>query len=167
MVDAFKQVPIHPTLWPLHGLKWDNQYYFFTWLVFGSRSSPKIFDSLSSANCWIARHNYNVTYTLHLLDDFLVINAPHTDADRSITLLTMIFGQLHLPLSKPKTIGPSHCLEYLGITLDTENMQARLPEDKLHRHLRTPPACSSGSNIQFLCQILNKYRHGGGARAKP
>ena len=34
-------------------------------------------------------------------------------------------------------------------------------------HLRTPPACSSGSNFQFLCQILSKYRHGGGARAKP
>ena len=34
-------------------------------------------------------------------------------------------------------------------------------------HLRTPPACSSGSNFQFLCQILTKYRHGGGARAKP
>ena len=133
MVDAFKQVPIHPSLWPLHGLKWDNQYHFFTRLVFGSRSSPKIFSSLSSAICWITRHHYNLAYTVHLLDDFLVIDAPHADADRSMALLTMIFGKLHLPLSKPKTIDPSHCLEYLGITLDTVNMQARLPEDKLHR----------------------------------
>ena len=158
MVDAFKQVPIHPTLWPLHGLKWDNQYYFFTRLVFGSRSSPKIFDSLSSAICWIACHNYNLTHTLHLLDDFLVIDAPHADADRSMALLTMIFGKLNLPLSKPKTIGPSHCLEYLGITLDTENMQARLPEDKLHR-LRAMIASVFQASSCFKIDLLRLLGH--------
>ena len=52
--DAFKLLPIHPSLWPFHAIKWDNQYYFYTRLVFGSRSSPKIFDHLSQAICWIA-----------------------------------------------------------------------------------------------------------------
>ena len=78
MVDAFKQIPIHPSLWPLHGLHWDNRYYFFTWLVYSSRSSPKISDSQSSAICWIAHHNYNLTNTLHLLEDFLVTDAPRS-----------------------------------------------------------------------------------------
>ena len=52
--DAFKLVPIHPSLWPYHAIKWEGKYYFYTRLVFGSRSSPKIFDSLSRAICWIA-----------------------------------------------------------------------------------------------------------------
>lgn len=133
MVDAFKQVPIHPSFWHLHGLKWEDQYYFFTRLVFGSRSSPKLFNFLSSAIQWIACFKYKLTHTLHLLDDFLVIDAPSSCADRSMALLTMIFRKLDLPISASKTIGPSRCLEYLGITLDTINMQARLPDDKLCR----------------------------------
>ena len=47
--DAFKLVPIHPSIWPFHAIKWEEKYYFYTRLVFGSRSSPKIFDALSRA----------------------------------------------------------------------------------------------------------------------
>lgn len=49
--DAFKLIPIKEALWPYYGVKWDSKYYFYTRLVFGSRSSPKIFDSLSEAIC--------------------------------------------------------------------------------------------------------------------
>ena len=38
--DAFKLVPIHPSLWPYQAIKWQGKYYFYTCLVFGSRSSP-------------------------------------------------------------------------------------------------------------------------------
>ena len=34
IVDAFKQIPIHPSLWHLYGVKWDEEYFFFTRLVF-------------------------------------------------------------------------------------------------------------------------------------
>ena len=51
--DAFKLVPIKESLWPYYGIKWNGEFYFYTRLVFGSRSSPKIFYSLSEAVCWI------------------------------------------------------------------------------------------------------------------
>ena len=41
IVDAFKQIPIHPSLWHLHGVKWKGSYFFYTRLEFGSRSSRK------------------------------------------------------------------------------------------------------------------------------
>ena len=41
IVNAFKQIPIHPSLWHLYGVKWNGAYFFYTRLVFGSRSSPK------------------------------------------------------------------------------------------------------------------------------
>ena len=50
-----------------------------------------------------------------------------------MALLTMIFNRLSIPISEKKTIGPTTCLEYLGIILDTESMEARLPEDKHSR----------------------------------
>ena len=58
--DAFKQIPLHPTLWPYHGIKWHDQYYFYTRLVFGCRSSPMIFDTFASMVCWILENNYGI-----------------------------------------------------------------------------------------------------------
>ena len=38
-----------------------------------------------------------------------------------------------LPISSHKTVGPTVQLQYLGINLDTDRMEARLPDDKLSR----------------------------------
>ena len=133
ITDAFKQVPIHPSLWAFHGIHWEEKFYFFTRLVFGSRSSPKIFDTLSSALNWIAIQNYNLPHTLHLLDDFLCILPPGMNGNAAMARLKHMFKVLNIPLSEPKTLGPAPILEYLGITLDTLAMEARLPPDKLTR----------------------------------
>jgi hypothetical protein len=50
-----------------------------------------------------------------------------------MALLTMIFNRHSIQISEKKTIGPTTCLEYLDIILDTESMEARLPEDKVSR----------------------------------
>ena len=133
IVDAFKLIPIHPSLWHLYGFKWSDKYYFYTKLAFGCRSSPKIFDQLSQAVCWIAFNNYQVEEILHLLDDFLTIDWPDFDADRTMAILHHLFAILGIPLSPTKTMGPLTTIEYLGIILDTVLMQARLPLDKLSR----------------------------------
>ena len=131
--DAFKLLPIHPDLWHLYGIEWQGRYYFYTRLTFGSRSSPKIFDTLSQAICWIASHNYGITSILHMLDDFLTVDPPEFDANKTMELLRMIFNRLKIPLSEHKTVGPSRKLQYLGIILDTTEMKASLPQDKLSR----------------------------------
>ena len=38
-----------------------------------------------------------------------------------------------MAIADEKTVGPATCLRFAGITLDTINMHARLPEDKLAR----------------------------------
>lgn len=131
--DAFKLLPIKPELWPYHGISWDNKFYFFVRLVFGSRSSPKIFDTLSEAICWIAKHKYGLDYIFHLLDDFLVVEPPHGDANSAMARLLTVFRLLNVPLALHKTQGPCTELEYLGVILDSRNMEARLPSDKIAR----------------------------------
>jgi len=42
---------------------------------------------------------------------------------------------LGIPLAMEKLEGPSHCLTFLGIALDTQKMQVRLPDDKL-KHIK-------------------------------
>lgn len=118
--DAFKICPISPSQWPLFCIKWCEMYYFFVRLTFGCRSSPKIFDHVSQAICHIATQNYNIPNILHLLDDFLTIDSPSADGERTMAIMMMIFKKLNIPVASHKTIGPVKCLEYLGIILDTE-----------------------------------------------
>lgn len=83
--------------------------------------------------CWILEHNYKLANVLHLLDDFLAIDSPEADADRTMAVLTLVFNKLGIPLSLNKTVGPVTELEYLGIILDSTKMEARLPMDKVDR----------------------------------
>lgn len=105
-------------------------YSFFS---FGCRSSPKIFDQFSQAICRIAQNNNKIKSILHFLDNFLTIDKPDFHADRTMALLTMIFMKLNVPIAQHKTTGPGTVVEYLGIILDSQNMQVRLPPDKVHR----------------------------------
>ena len=83
-------------------------------------------------------------HILHLLDDFLTIDPPEYDAERTMAIMTLIFNRLNVPLATNKTMGPLTCLEYLGIILDTEKLEARLPQEKVER------IC------EFIRSILNK-----------
>ncbi|XP_037627458.1 uncharacterized protein LOC119489294 [Sebastes umbrosus] len=52
---------------------------------------------------------------------------------RAPTVLRYTFKKLGIPLSEEKTSGPLKALEFLGITLDSNLMQASLPPEKLNR----------------------------------
>lgn len=133
IVDAFKVMPLHPSQWHIFGVKWRSKFYFSVKLTFGCRSSPRIFDTLSEALCWILYNTYKLPFVLHLLDDFLVVDFPSSPPARSISTVKNLFKELGVPLSEQKTVGPSTRLEFLGITLDSVLMQASLPQDKLSR----------------------------------
>ncbi|CAG2199737.1 unnamed protein product [Mytilus edulis] len=104
VTDAFKLIPVHNSLWRFYGLKWNDMYYFYTRLAFGCRSSPKIFDTLSVAICWILQNNYGLRHVLHLLDDFLLINNPYVDATRNMNTMLYVFNSLKIPLSAHKQL---------------------------------------------------------------
>ena len=77
----------------------------------------------------MAKNNYNIPVILLLLDDFLTIQTADTSGDRTMAILIMIFKKLNIPLSTKKTMGPD--TTYLGVILDTANMEARLPQNKV------------------------------------
>ena len=145
--DAFKIMPIRSSQWPYFCVKWDGMYYVFVRLVFGCRSSPRVFDTLSQAVCWIACNKYGVQTMFHMLDDFLTVGKPvMCTGERTRAILSLIFKRLRIPLAPHKCIGPTTCLEYLGIILDSEEMVAKLPNDKVMRI------------IQFIEHMLNKSK---------
>lgn len=104
--------------------------YFSVRLTFGCRSSPKIFDSLSESLCWILLNNCKLPFVLHLLDEFLLVDYPNAEPGRCMYALKQTFERLGVPLSEEKTLGPLKRLEFLGIVLDSNLMQASLPLEK-------------------------------------
>lgn len=66
ITDAFKTMPLYPSQWHLFRVKWRSKIYFAVCLVFGCRSSPRIFDCLSEALCWILLNICKLPFVLHL-----------------------------------------------------------------------------------------------------
>lgn len=123
IANVFKTLPIKSSQWPYFCIKWRNQFFEYVRLVFGCRSSPKVFDTLSQALCWISTNNYGTETMFHLLDDFLTVDGPDScKGKRTLALLSLLCGRLHIRLAHHKCVGPTVCLEYLGIILDSSKM---------------------------------------------
>ena len=106
--NAFKVCTIRPDQWPYFCVKWEGKYYVFVRLVFGCRSSPRIFDTLSQAVCWIACKSYGVQTIFHFMDDFLTVVLPDPCiGERTMAILSLVFNRLHIPLDQHKCMGPT------------------------------------------------------------
>ena len=131
--NAFRNLPISPSQWRFHCVKWFDAYYVYVRLAFGSRSSCKIFTTLSQAIHWVAVNNYDIPNFLFLLDDFLVLDKSTADAESTKAKLLSIFDKLGVPLNEQKTQGSCTSLIYLGVGLDTVAFKAFLPQEKMLR----------------------------------
>lgn len=132
--SAFRNIPVHPEDWELLGMQWRGLYFFDKVLPFGLRSAPFIFNMLSDALEWILKNTLQVKNVLHILDDFFVAEPyPRSNCLTSLSKLLCLFTELNVPIAPGKTYAPSPVLEFLGITLDSIRMEARLPDDKLDR----------------------------------
>ena len=70
-----------------------------------------------------------------------------------------MFNRLGVPLAMHKCLGPTVCLEYLGIILDSMNMHARLLLDKVYRiieFIETLLGQSSCTKLELL-QVLGHF----------
>lgn len=131
--SAFRIIPIHPADFELLGMKWDNCYYYDKALPMGCSTSCSIFESFSTALEWIAITKLQASAVLHILDDFLFIAATEERCARDLSSFLGLCKYLGVPIATEKTMGPFSTLQFAGITLDSLNMEARLPVDKLQK----------------------------------
>ena len=98
-----------------------------------SVSAPLIFTALADALAWILEQR-GVSYIAHYLDDFITVGAPNSDqCAGNLSILFEACAELGVPLAPHKTAGPTTCLVFLGIEIDSVAMELRLPRDKLLR----------------------------------
>jgi len=131
--SAFQIIPIHPNDYPLLGMKWYNLYYFDRCLPMGCSSSCAIFEKFSTALEWLAKTRIGASGVLHILDDVLFITKDESKCRSDLTQFLALCDYLGVLIAQEKTVGSETVLQFAGITLDSINMEARLPEDKLQK----------------------------------
>ena len=130
--SAFRTVPVRLEDRELLGIYWKQKYYIDCCLPFGLRSAPFIFNQYAEALEWILRSNYQIPDTIHYLDDFLIAGKPSSpDCEQALERMLEVCRRLGFPIAQGKVEGPTRAIIFLGILLDTESMELRLPRDKL------------------------------------
>jgi hypothetical protein len=135
---AYKQVPVRPEDWHLLGFEFEGALYYERVLPFGLRSSCRLWELFAAALHFMcekldcgAPHE-----VIHYVDDFLFVVSPSggkAAADRLLEGALALCAELGVPMATGpgKVEGPSTCLTFLGIELDTVALEARLPAARL------------------------------------
>ena len=141
---AFRNIPVRKCDWPLLGMQWNGKYYVDKVLPFGLRSSPAIFNAVADGVQWICRNTYNLHSLEHYLDDFVGVGPPSHNIVTSIAAiqkatLLQVFHDLGIPVAEglDKNVGPATVVTVLGIEIDTDAQEIRLPEEKFTTLLST------------------------------
>ena len=166
--EAYRAVPVHPADQPKLGVNWNGVTFVDRALPFGLRSAPKLFSALSDGFMW-ALHQKGMQHALHYLDDFLILGQANTQTcQESLAIALSLCDQVGLPVAPEKTEGPTTKLIFLGIELDTQSMQLRLPPEKRMRLLaamahwtgpRGRPAARTTGKKRELLSLIGLLSH--------
>ncbi len=83
---------------------------------------------------WILVHKFGLLQAYHYLDDYIFIEPSYQEALYALNTFKAVCARLGVPLSEEKTVGPSQNLQFLGIHLDTVNLIASIPQEKIDKY---------------------------------
>lgn len=130
--SAFRLIPIHPDDHHLLGFKFQGHYYYDTCLPMGASSSCAIFERFSSSLEYISNNLLKIRHMIHILDDFLILGPPNSpDCQNDLNKFLAFCSDIGVPIKEEKTENARTVITFMGLELDSNNMQARLPQDKL------------------------------------
>ena len=107
-----------------------GSFFTDTVLPFGCRCSPFIFNTFAIALAWIVLNFGALLFLIHYLD-FFFANASRHGCQVDLDTFLFYCEELGVPIAPDKTDGPTTCITFLGIEIDTINMTIRLPAEKL------------------------------------
>jgi len=130
---AYKQIPVRPEDWPLLGFKWKGKWYYERVLPFGLRSSCRLWELYATALQRILERCCGIKYVVHYVDDFLFVVKGFEAAKKQLASALRICTRLGVPIAASKTEGPTTCLTFLGIQIDSVAMTASLSDERMKR----------------------------------
>ena len=159
LADAFRHILIAISDYWLLGFYWDDLYWIDCFLPFGLRTAPFIFDLFAKGLHWILVAKLGWAIVLHYLDDFFAVLSPQADYELYAQQFSLVCSDLGLSINTLKDVASTVAV-FLGIEMDSNLMEARLPADKLARtrslmatHLNN--SSISHSELQSLVGFLS------------
>lgn len=134
--SAYRSVKVHPSNYPFTGLSWtfegdcEPTFLFDTRLCFGARRAPFVFNHLTqSVKAMMQARGYKGIVCF--LDDFLIIDKQKEVCQQAVQILVKLLRELGFSINYDKMVMPSQCLTFLGININSVEMNLKLPADKL------------------------------------
>jgi len=115
--NCFLSFPLHPSVRRFFCFRFEGRLYQFLRLPFGLSTAPLVCTQLLSV-VQFALTRAGIT-DVRYLDDFFFIACSHEAIQRHLALAQSIFAQFGLVVNPDKTEGPSQCLSFLGVQLDS------------------------------------------------
>ena len=157
--NAFRLIPVRQADWNLLGIHWKDKYYIDTCLPFELRSAPFLFNQLADAIHWILHQQYGVHHLLHYLDDFLTAGPPNSNTcQHNLAHMLSLCNRIGAPIKTEKVEGPTTCITFLGIVLDTITMEASISSERKSSLLSAIRAFSTSKKCtkRELLSIIGK-----------
>ena len=159
--QAYRNIPVHPLDRHLLGMQWKGEVFVDMVLPFGLRSAPLLFTAVADALQW-AMEAKGVTWVGHYIDNFFTVGAPGSrECAANVAIMKGLFEETGLPTEPEKDEGPATSIGLLGLELDSERLEIRLPEDKLSR-LRSALEAWRGKKVcrkRDLLSLIGSLSH--------
>ena len=133
LANAFHHIPIVPDNYWLLGFCWNGTYCIDSFLPFGLRTSPFIFDLFAKGLHILleADSSINRLFSIvHYLDDFFAAGLPGVNPTIYESCFSKIYTELGLLIKESRSITGT-TVDYRGIEFDILAMEARLRSAKL------------------------------------
>ena len=163
IASAYRSISVHPSQWAYQGLSWCINgvpvHLKDLRICFGLRNAPFLFTTVSNfiVRCMNRRGYHKI---VNYLDDFIILAPDFESCQKAQSELIALLGSLGFLVSWKKCSSPSMETRFLGININSINMQLSLPEDKmskLHNELSFFEHRSRATKrqLQRLCGILS------------
>ena len=128
---AYRLLPVRPDQRHLLCYFWEGNYYVDLVLPFGLRSSGSIFNQFARLVRWIIQHHYHIPNIINYSDDFFAaLSKNMTIAKQQLGTIISAFQDLAIPLATEKIEGPSLCIIFLGIIINSLLMTIEITEER-------------------------------------
>lgn len=131
---AYRNFPVCPYDWPLNCISHREKYYIDLCMPFGSRISSCYMQKMAN---FIARALLSKGITaIVYLDDLLIVCPRHQSPDTAFMVSIQTIRLLGLPVAWEKVIAPATVIKFLGIVIDIEKRETRIPPQKINSFLQ-------------------------------
>ena len=128
--DAYLQVPVAPEERKYLGFKWEDKFYQFKVLPFGTSTSPSLFCRLIKFPLrWLRQQGVRLVW---YIDDLIILGKTETEARQHVRAVAHLLQHLGYLINWKKTSveSPRQQLEFLGTLVDTTAWTFSVPADK-------------------------------------